>query len=279
VTRGEGVRAAAAVFAADRPLVFAHRGGARLGPENTMPAFARGLDAGADGIECDVRLSADDVPVVIHDATLDRTTDRCGAVAALPASELARVDATCRYQPPADVATPTPRAGIVPLADMLHAFPRARLIVELKDDSVLLATAVADVVRRTGAAGRVCLGSFHRTVVRAVRAYAPELTTSASQSEARALLLRSRLRWPRLGRAPFCALQVPEVAGRLRVTSPGFFRQVHREGCVAQVWTVDDADDVRRLFDWGADGVITDRPDLVVPVRDAWSVRGVTPAL
>ena len=259
------------MFAADRPLVFAHRGGARLGPENTMLAFARGLDAGADGIECDVRLSADGIPVVIHDATLDRTTDRIGPVAALPASELVLVDATCRYQPPADVATPTSRAGIVALAEVLHAFPQARLIVEVKDDSATLATTVADVVRRAGAASRVCLGSFHRAVVRAVRAYAPELPTSASQSEARALLLRSRLHWPRFGRAPFAALQVPEVAGRLRVTSPGFFRQVHREGCVAQVWTVDDADAVRRLFDWGADGVITDRPDLVVPVRDAWT--------
>ena len=241
-----------------------------------MPAFARGLAAGADGIECDVRQAADGVVVVIHDATLDRTTDRIGPVAALPASELARVDATCRYQPPADVSTPTPRAGIVPLAEVLHAFPQARLIVELKDDSATLATAVADAVRRAGAAGRVCLGSFHRTVVRAVRAYAPELTTSASQSEARVLLLRSRLHWPRFDRAPFAALQVPEAAGRLRVTSPGFFRQVHREGCVAQVWTVDDADAVRRLFDWGADGVITDRPDLVVPVRDAWRSPGST---
>lgn len=71
MTRAEGVRAAAAVFATDRPLVFAHRGGAKLGPENTMPAFARGLEAGADGVECDVRQSADGVPVVIHDATLD----------------------------------------------------------------------------------------------------------------------------------------------------------------------------------------------------------------
>jgi glycerophosphoryl diester phosphodiesterase len=276
VTRGEGFRSAAAAFTADRPLVFAHRGGAKLGPENTMPAFARGLEAGADGMECDVRLSADGVPMVIHDATLDRTTDRTGAVAALTASELARVDATCRFQPAADVTTPTARAGIVPLAEVLHAFPRARLIVEVKDDSATLATAVADVVRRAGAGDRVCIGSFHHGVVRAARAYAPELATSASQPEARMLLLRSHIRWPRLGRAPFVALQVPESAGRLRVTSPGFFRQVHREGCVAQVWTVDDADAVRRLFDWGADGVITDRPDLVVPVRDAWH-RGMSP--
>lgn len=164
----------------------------------------------------------------------------------------------------------------MPLAEVLHAFPRARLIVEVKDDSPALATAVADVVRRAGAGDRVCIGSFHHGVVRAARAYAPELATSASQPEARMLLLRSRIHWPRVRRAPFVALQVPESAGRLRVTSPGFFRRVHREGCAAQVWTVDAAEAVRRLFDWGADGVITNRPDLVVPVRDAWQ-RGVSP--
>ena len=250
--------------------MFGHRGGAKLGPENTMPAFARGLAAGADGFECDVRRSADGVPVVIHDATLDRTTDRSGPVSGHSVPELAAVDATCRFRPPPDVPGPIPRAGIVPLAEVLQAFPRARLIVEVKDDSAELARAVADVVQRSGAAPRVCVGSFHRAVVRAIRAYAPDLTTSASEPEARALLLRSHLRWPRFSRAPFAALQVPEAAGRLRVTSPGFFRQVHREGCVAQVWTVDRPDDVERLFDWGADGVVTDRPDLVVPVRDAW---------
>lgn len=261
------------MFAADRPLVFAHRGGARLGPENTMAAFARGFGCGADGFECDVRRSRDGVPVVIHDATLDRTTDRTGPVAALTAAELAGVDAACRFAPAADVAWTRSRSGIVPLAEVLHAYPAARVIVEVKDDSPELARAVADVVRAASAVARVCVGSFHRAVVRAVRSHAPEITTSAAEPEARWLLMRSYLRCPRFGRAPFAALQVPEAAGRLRVTSPGFFRQVHREGCVAQVWTVDRPEDVQRLFDWGADGVISDRPDLTVPARDAWHGR------
>lgn len=258
------------MFAADRPLVFAHRGGAKLGPENTIPAFARGFAAGADGFECDVRQSRDGVPMVIHDATLDRTTDRTGPVAALTAAELARVDATCRFTPDADVTWASPPVGIAPLAEALAAFPTARFIIELKDDSEDFARAVVDVVRAAAAGSRVCLGSFNHRVVQAVRAAAPELATSASEPEARWLLYRSHLRWPRLRRSAFSSMQVPEVAGRLRVTSPGFFRQVHREGCVAQIWTVDRPEDVRRLFDWGADGVITDRPDIVVPVRDAW---------
>jgi glycerophosphoryl diester phosphodiesterase len=258
------------VFAAERPLVFAHRGGAKLGPENTMPAFVRGLAAGADGLECDVRLSADGVAVVVHDATLDRTTDASGPVARLTAAELSRVDATCRFVPMPGVADRPARSGIVALAEVLAAFPSARLIVEVKDDSVALAHAVVETVRRAGAAARVCVGSFHRRVATAVRRAAPEIATSASLPEARALLYRSWVRWPTLRHRPFQALQVPETAGRLRVTSPAFFRQAGREGCVVQVWTIDRPDDVRRLFAWGANGVVTDRPDVVVPVRDAW---------
>jgi glycerophosphoryl diester phosphodiesterase len=259
------------VFAGDRPLVFAHRGGAKLGPENTLPAFARGLAAGADGIECDVRRSADGVPVVIHDATLDRTTDRTGPVAALSAAELARVDATCRFIPEVAGVTRPAAAGVPPLAEVLDACRGARWIVEVKDDDPALAGAVVDVVRRAAAGARVCIGSFHRPVMRQVRRLAPEIATGASQPEARALLYRSWVRWPTRRPAPFCALQVPESAGRLRVTSPAFFGQARREGCVVQVWTIDAPADARRLFDWGANGVVTDRPDVVVPVRDAWA--------
>ena len=86
------------VFQSPRPLVFAHRGGARLAPENTIAALDHGLALGADGLEIDVQLSADGVPVVIHDKTLDRTTDRVGAVHDLTADELARVDAGYRFE-------------------------------------------------------------------------------------------------------------------------------------------------------------------------------------
>ena len=81
-----------------RPLVFAHRGGCALGPENTIEGFDRGIRAGADGLELDVRISADGHPVAIHDATLERTTDATGPVSHRTAAELARVDAASSYR-------------------------------------------------------------------------------------------------------------------------------------------------------------------------------------
>src|SRR5256885_1832099 len=145
-------------FESTRPLVFAHRGGAALAPENTIEAFDNGLALGADGLELDVHLSRDGRVVVHHDATLDRTTALTGAVAARSAAELA--------------------AARVPLLeDVLARYRDARIIIELKVNSPELASGVAEVVRRAGAADRVCAGSFGLRVVRAIRAIEPAMAT------------------------------------------------------------------------------------------------------
>ncbi len=261
------------VFRAARPLVFAHRGGARLAPENTIAAFDRGLSLGADGLELDVHLSRDGVPVVIHDATLDRTTDRTGAVRSFTADELARVDAGYRFE--AEGSHPFRGQGhaVPTLAAVLERYATARLVIEIKDPSPAAGRAVARLVREFGAGPRVCVGSYHASAVGAVRQEAPEIATSASLPEARWTLHRSWLVWPFAGRRPYCAFQVPERTGLLRVVSPRFVRQVHREGQVVQVWVVDAPNDALRLLDWGVDGLITDRPDVIVPARDEWASR------
>jgi glycerophosphoryl diester phosphodiesterase len=114
------------------------------------------------------------------------------------------------------------------------------------------------------------VGSFHRALLETVRAVAPDIVTSASLREAQRTLARSWLPWPRFGPAAYRAFQVPERSGRLRVVRPAFVRQAHREGAVVQVWVVDTPADVDRLLGYGVDGIISDRPDLSVPARDAW---------
>lgn len=263
-----------AVFQSSRPLVFAHRGGAKLAPENTQVAFESGLAHGADGLELDVHLSADGLPVVIHDATLDRTTDRTGPVGRLTADELARVDAGHRFE--RDGAWPFRGQGIgVPtLESVLRRWASTRVIVEIKGAEQELAREVSRIVRATAAVDRVCVGSFHRVSMEVVRAEAPEVVTSASQPEVLQVLHRSWVRWPFAGRRRYSAMQVPRSAGRLRVVSPAFINHVHRGGQVLQVWVVDAADDTTRLLDWGVDGVISDRPDLTVPARNVWAANG-----
>ncbi len=257
------------IFPPSQRLVFAHRGGAKLAPENTMAAFDRGLTCGADGVECDVHLSRDGVPVVIHDATLDRTTNATGWVGALTAAELATVDAGYRFATNGEFPFRGRGIGVPTLESLLRKHP-TRTIIELKTGDPALPRAVIDVIRRTGAVGRVCVGSFHTAAVDVMRAEAPEIATSASEPEARWTLYRSWVRCPSLGRKPYIAFQVPERAGRLRVISPAFIRQVHADGATVQVWVIDSPHDVKRLLDWGVDGIISDRPDQALAARKEW---------
>jgi glycerophosphoryl diester phosphodiesterase len=233
-------------FASARPLVFAHRGGSALAPENTIEAFDNGLRLGADGLELDVHLSSDGRVVVHHDRTLDRTTALRGLVSARTAAELARVN-------------------VPALADVLARYRDVRVIIELKVNHVDLAARAVDVVRRAGAVDRVCFGSFGWRVLRAVRSLEPAVATSAAREEVRLALYRSWIRWP-VSRAAYGGYQVPEWAGTTRVVSPWFVACAHRAGLGVQVWTVDTEADAARLLGWGVDALITDRPDIIVPV-------------
>jgi glycerophosphoryl diester phosphodiesterase len=235
-----------------------------------MPAIDNGMALGADGLEIDVQLSADGIPVVIHDPMLDRTTDHTGPVKDLTAAELARVDAGYRFE--IDGAHPFRAQGIgVPrLDDVLARHPGTRVIIEMKGGSAQLARAVGASIRKASAVDRVCVGSFYQESVAAMRAAFPDVVTSASTNEARWTLHRSWVRWPWISVQPYFAFQVPEKAGRMRVVSRAFVRQVHRQGHVLQVWVVNERHDIRRLLDWGVDGIISDRPDTAVATRDEW---------
>jgi glycerophosphoryl diester phosphodiesterase len=252
--------------AGDRLTVFAHRGGAALAPENTRGAFRQAVALGVDGCELDVRLSRDGEVVVIHDATLDRTTDATGPVNALTAAELARVDTGFRFNPEDGFPWRGRSEGVPRLADVLADHPGLPFIVELKGEDPELARAATDVVARASALDRVCFGGFSDTTLAAARAAQPGLCTSAATEEIRRALYKSYVWWP-FGRVPYEAFQVPETSNGTRVVSPRFIRCAHRAGGVIHVWTVNTRDDIERLKAWGVDGVITDRPDIALQCR------------
>ena len=233
-------------FVSSRPLVFAHRGGSALAPENTIAAFDNGLALGADGLELDVRLSRDGAVVVHHDRTLSRTTSLRGPIADRTADELRR-------------------AGVPSLDDVLARYRDVRIIVEMKVNRAELAAAALDVIRRADAVERVCLGSFGWRVLHAARALEPRVATSAAREEVRWALYRSWCRWP-VSRVAYAGYQVPELSGHTRVVSPRFVEGAHGAGLGVQVWTVDTEADARRLIAWGVDALITDRPDRIVPL-------------
>jgi len=256
-------------FEHSRPLVFAHRGGCALGPENTLAAFDLGLAAGADGLELDVHLSADGIAVVHHDAMLDRTTSASGPLASRTAAELARIDAGCRFAHGGSYPFRHQGVGIPTLGEVLRRYPDTRIIVEMKVDSPEMGEAVARDVRRAGAAERVCAAGYGARSAAAARVALPEMASSACHAEVRLAVYRAWARWP-IRTARYGGYQVPERNGVTRIVSPRFVRYAHEAALKVQVWTVDDERDMHRLLEWGVDGLISNRPDVAARVRDAF---------
>jgi glycerophosphoryl diester phosphodiesterase len=254
--------------------VFAHRGGCALGPENTIAAFDLGLAAGADGLELDVRLSADGIIVVCHDETLDRTTNASGPVSVRTADELSRVDAGYSFTD-AQGAHPFRGQGVcIPtLREVFERYPGIPIIVEMKPDTEEMGRALAAEVVKAGAIDRVCAAGYGSRSLGAVRHVLPAMANSASRMEVRLALYRSWAGWPPT-RTPYGGYQVPEHAGTLRIVSPRFIRHAHRAGLDVQLWTIDDAPDMQRLLEWGVDALISNRPDLAVTIRNQFVSSG-----
>lgn len=249
----------------DEVSVIAHRGGSKLRPENTMAAFDHAASLGVDGIECDVHLAADGVPVVIHDPTLDRTTDASGPVAARTSSELDRVDAGCRFGPSDGFPFRGAGFGVPRLADVLARHATLPCVIEIKGEHPDAAARVLDVVDSVGARERVIVGAFSHRILTEIRRLAPAIPTSASGREVRSALWRSRVcltpRHPayRLVQAPF------RLGGR-QVFGRHFVRAVRRAQIPFQAWIIDTEPDMTALLDWGVTGLISDRPDTAMRV-------------
>lgn len=259
------------------PLLIGHRGAAGLSPENTMVSFREAVDRWAvDMIELDVRASADDHCVVIHDATVDRTTDGTGHVADLTLAELRELDAGHRFRD-ADGGHPFRGRGIrIPtLADVLQALPDTPLTVEIK-----IGTAQAPLfhaLRRHDAADRVVVaGMDHRD-----RTLFGDYTgpRSGSNRDVRGFYLLHRLFAGRCWRRSCEVFQVPERRGRLRLVTRRFVRDAARHRVPVHVWTVNDPVTMARLLDWGVDALITDRPDLAARVLADRVGRPLPPGL
>lgn len=257
-----------------RPLVYAHRGGAALRPENTIDAFDNGLALGADGLEFDVHLLRDGAVVVHHDDTLERTTSGRGRLTALRAVDLEGIDAGYWFRAePGGHDFPFRGRGVsVPLLrDVLARYRGIPLIIELKQNTPELAQRTIDEIRAAGAADAVVLGSYGWRVLRAAREYEPRVRTGACREETRWALYRSWIGWP-IKDTAYREFQVPESSGGTTIVSPRFVRHAHRAGIPVKVWTVNEPDDMRRLLAWGVDALISDRPDLAVEAVRPFSV-------
>lgn len=237
------------------PLAIAHRGGAGLARENTVDAFAISYALGLRCLETDVRLTADGVPVLFHDAGLTRLT---GAPGRLERRRLAEL--------PTWVPT---------LEGVLQGYPGSCFTVDVKVAAAV--EPVVEVIQRVGAAARVCVaGAWDGTLERLAESVGPDLSVALGWRALLGLVTAApgRLgpgRSVRAGRAAFA--HVPIRLGRLPIFRDALVARAHDIGVRVIVWTVDDATTMARLLDAGVDGIITDRPDVLREVlisRDQW---------
>ncbi|MFP3914606.1 MAG: glycerophosphodiester phosphodiesterase [Actinomycetota bacterium] len=241
--------------------VIAHRGSRILWPENTMVAFARALELGADHLETDLRRTADGHLACFHDDTVERTTNGTGPVGAYTLAGLRELDAGFRHR--VDGAYPFRGRGMrVPtLGEVLATFPEAGVVVDLKED--WLEAELTELLDRMDAWHRVIVGSFSDArLERMRRASEGRALVSAGPLAARRWWLASRL--GRGGPGGMAALQVPPTSGGLRVVDRRLVEAAHARGVAVHVWTVNLPQEMGSLWSLGVDALITDRVDLAV---------------
>ncbi len=263
-------------YLAGAPIFVAHRGGARLAPENTLEAFRRAIDTWAvDMLELDVRLSSDGVVMVIHDETVERTTDGAGPVASLTCRELQALDAGARF---VDLDGRPSFRGIgvrVPTLDeVLAAFPHVRLNIEAK--CAPAAQPLVEVIRRHGAEHRVLVAAEFERNRRGARGYRG--AWGASRSQVAPFLLLHRIPWLGALYTPACdVFQLPPAWRGRPVADDRFIREAHRRNIPVHIWVVDEADEMRAWLRAGVDAIQTDRPDVLARVLHEETGRPLPP--
>jgi glycerophosphoryl diester phosphodiesterase len=244
--------------------VIAHRGGAALRPENTLAAFQHAAQLGADVLEMDLRVSADGAIVVMHDATVDRTTDGAGPVAALSLAELKRLDAGYRWSPDGGATFPYRGRGVrVPtVEEVFRLLPDTRMVVEMKQFAPPSVAALCGLIRRSGMQSKVLVASFSGESLGEFRGACPEVATSMGSLEARLFVTLFGLYAPSVP-----ALQAPDRLGDVIVVTPELLARARGRNIKLHAWTVNDEARQRELVRMGVDGIMTDRPDRLLAIR------------
>jgi glycerophosphoryl diester phosphodiesterase len=253
----------------DWPVNFAHRGTSARTPENTLEAFRMAVEAGAGGLELDVHMTRDGEIVVIHDSTVDRTTDGSGAVAEMTLDNLRTLDAGYRFSPDGGRTHPYRGRGLrVPtLAEVYKEFPDSYVNIDIKEAQPDVEEAVLRVIRSAGAEERTLVVSDDHALVRRFRGVSGAwISTGASRLEIGAFFLLSRLRLEWSVRPAYDALQVPVEHEGITLVKPRFLEAAHARGVRVDVWTINDPDEMRRLLDLGVDVVMTDVPEALTDV-------------
>lgn len=254
---------------ASRPLVIAHAGGLGLHPENTLEAFTASAALGCDMFELDVRLTKDGVLVTHHDATVERTSNGKGAVSDQTVAELKALNFGFSFRDASGAEAYRERpARLATLEELFARFGSVPMIIELKDTGETgrrASATLAALINKCRLTNQVLVASFDDATLDAFRqATGPGVATSTAAGQTLRFVLLNLLRLDRLWPGGAVTLQVPSdprKAKGFKLAQPSFIQAAHARNMAVHYWTVNEADEMRRLIRLGADGLVTDYPD------------------
>jgi glycerophosphoryl diester phosphodiesterase len=234
-----------------------------------MFAFEHAADLGVDVLEMDIHMTKDGVLVVSHDAEVDRLTDGSGLIKDKSLSEVQGYDAAYDWSPLDDGAEfPYRGQGIVipTLESVFERFPGYRMNIEIKQAEPSITRPFCDLIRKHGMEDKVLVASFKDEALAEFREVCPDVATSGSQGQIKPFVYMHLAFLGRLFPPNFSAVQVPIESSGVTILTRRFVSVAHARGLWVDAWTIDDPAEMQMLIDIGVDGIITDRPDLLMEV-------------
>lgn len=255
---------------------IAHQGGNLEQPDATFVAFDAASELNVDVLEMDVHLSKDGHLIVMHDRRVDRTTDGEGAIQDLTLAEIQQLDAAYwwpyhtnkdveKHKVPDDMTFPYRGKGLsIPtLNEMFQRYPHHRFVIELKDDTEELRSALLEMIGQYNRWDHVLIASFYASTLQEVRKIAPRAQTYAAGGEIRLFYILHMLHLEKLFPYDIDAFAIPMTSGGLNLATKRFVEAAHNAGMLVHYWTINDEDDMTALMEIGADGLMTDYPSVL----------------
>jgi len=255
----------------DRPIILAHRGGAHLEPEHTMLAFEKSAQLGVDGFEIDIRLTKDEEIIVFHDATVDRTTEGYGSVSEMTLAEINALNHGYQFE---DLTGAFPyreqKVDVVTLRELLESYPNMLINIDIKDapdtyEGSLMPSKLWRLIEELGVEERVVVTSFYGEQIDRFNLYAQnQVALGAGESDVRKAFASYSSQFGHLYHPKVDVFQIPPKSGVVSLDSPKFIQFLSNLNIPVHYWTINDLVTMNKLIHNGAQGIITDRPDIAV---------------
>ena len=253
-------------------LNIAHRGGLGLSPENTIISFQRAIKEGADILELDIRSTSDSILVLLHDKTVDRTTNGKGRISELTLKEAKRLNAGYRWTENDSLSFPfrTLNIKIPTFNEFLTNFKDYNLNIEIKQHHDFIAKKLCESIKENQIQDNVVIGSFNDEVLDEFRFYCPDVATSPGRDEIRTFYGFSYVYLDKFYRPKSDIYQLPEFFRTTHVLTERLVNAAKQKNIPIFVWTVNDPDEMRRFIEMGLNGIITDYPDRLSKVLNEY---------